>query len=321
MLTRKNVRSLVTHEMSNYSRGVHALGKIYVKDFIKKYSEYSWLKNGTQKFSDLSNFTVYHALVLQHCEVFDKKYEWPPSSGNGTSLAHEGPAFLPWHRAYLMFFEKLLGIVLKQNFALPYWNWGQDEPDPLSSVIWQNNFLGGNGDNSGIVRTGPFRKGNWTTITKEGIKGDLNRSFGESPFARELPTLAEIGWVLDLPYFDEPPYCNLPDCKQFRNYLEGWVSPSPSDYTFMHNRVHMWVGGNMESGTSPNDPVFWLHHCFVDKLWDIWMQLKPNFIYPNSGAPPFQNLNEKMYPWNNITPADVIKWNGIYQYDNNNPDD
>ena len=35
----------------------------------------------------------------------------------------------------------------------------------------------------------------------------------------------------------------------------------------MHNLVHRWVGGSMGPGTSPNDPVFFLHHCNVDRIW------------------------------------------------------
>ena len=41
----------------------------------------------------------------------------------------------------------------------------------------------------------------------------------------------------------------------------------------LHNRVHLWVGGNMAPMTSPNDPVFFLHHCFVDKAWADWQEV------------------------------------------------
>jgi tyrosinase len=27
--------------------------------------------------------------------------------------------------------------------------------------------------------------------------------------------------------------------------------------------------------TSPNDPLFWLHHCMVDRVWWIWQNRKP----------------------------------------------
>ena len=40
-----------------------------------------------------------------------------------------------------------------------------------------------------------------------------------------------------------------------------------------HNRVHGWVGGRMNDiRYSPADPVFWLHHAEVDRIWHIWQQ-------------------------------------------------
>jgi hypothetical protein len=35
------------------------------------------------------------------------------------------------------------------------------------------------------------------------------------------------------------------------------------------NLVHRWVNGNMVSMASPNDPVFWLHHANIDRLWGV----------------------------------------------------
>jgi hypothetical protein len=34
--------------------------------------------------------------------------------------------------------------------------------------------------------------------------------------------------------------------------------------------VHNAVGGTMGTSTSPADPLFWLHHGFIDKLWADW---------------------------------------------------
>jgi len=38
-----------------------------------------------------------------------------------------------------------------------------------------------------------------------------------------------------------------------------------------HNYVHRYVGGDMSTGWSPLDPVFWLHHCNVDRIWNKWL--------------------------------------------------
>ena len=42
-----------------------------------------------------------------------------------------------------------------------------------------------------------------------------------------------------------------------------------------HNRLHVLVGGTMVTSASPADPVFWLHHAFIDKIWADWQVLHP----------------------------------------------
>ena len=46
-----------------------------------------------------------------------------------------------------------------------------------------------------------------------------------------------------------------------------------------HNRVHGLVGGTFGTGMSPADPLFWLHHGFIDKLWNDWEQTHPGAAF------------------------------------------
>jgi tyrosinase len=43
----------------------------------------------------------------------------------------------------------------------------------------------------------------------------------------------------------------------------------------VHNNVHLAVGGEMATSESPADPVFWLHHGNVDRLWALWQRRHP----------------------------------------------
>ena len=45
----------------------------------------------------------------------------------------------------------------------------------------------------------------------------------------------------------------------------------------IHNSVHVWVGGSMGSvPTAPADPIFWMHHCNIDRLWWVWQTTAGN---------------------------------------------
>ena len=41
-----------------------------------------------------------------------------------------------------------------------------------------------------------------------------------------------------------------------------------------HREFLMQVEADLRSMTSPNDPVFFLHHCFVDKVWADWQEVQ-----------------------------------------------
>lgn len=42
-----------------------------------------------------------------------------------------------------------------------------------------------------------------------------------------------------------------------------------------HGAVHSGIGGDMSPSTSPNDPIFFLHHTQIDRLWYLWQQESP----------------------------------------------
>jgi tyrosinase len=51
----------------------------------------------------------------------------------------------------------------------------------------------------------------------------------------------------------------------------------------VHGAVHDAVGGTMAGSGSPGDPLFWLHHANVDRLWDQWHTAHPKALPPNRG--------------------------------------
>jgi tyrosinase len=54
----------------------------------------------------------------------------------------------------------------------------------------------------------------------------------------------------------------------------GTFGFSPSLEASPHGTVHTTIGGNMGTiETSANDPVFWLHHCNIDRQWNRWLNM------------------------------------------------
>ncbi|MDH6123197.1 tyrosinase family protein [Kitasatospora sp. GP82] len=225
---------------------------------------------------------------------------------NGERTGHRSPSFLPWHRRFLLQFEQELQSI-NPAVNLPYWDWTADRT--ANSSLWGADFLGGTGRSSdGQVTTGPFAfsSGKWALTVRPDSRSYLRRNLGGAVAA--LPTKAEADSVLAMATYDAAPWNSSSD--GFRNNLEGWRGVN------LHNRVHVWIGGHMATGMSPNDPAFWLHHCFIDKLWAEWQSRHPGQGYlPTGNTPDVVDLNDTMKPWNNVTPADLLDHTKFYTYD------
>ncbi|MEU7282167.1 tyrosinase family protein [Streptomyces sp. NPDC045431] len=225
---------------------------------------------------------------------------------SGDRVGHRSPSFLPWHRRFLLQFEQALQAV-DPAVALPYWDWTADRT--ASSSLWAPDFMGGTGRaRDGQVMDGPFAAsgGRWTITVRVDGRDYLRRALGAG--GRQLPTRAEADSVLAMATYDMAPWNSSSD--GFRNHLEGWRGVN------LHNRVHVWVGGHMATGASPNDPVFWLHHAFIDKLWADWQARHPGSGYlPAAGTPNVVDLRDTMRPWNDVTPADMLDHTRHYTYD------
>ncbi|GAA1269357.1 tyrosinase family protein [Kitasatospora nipponensis] len=225
---------------------------------------------------------------------------------DGARTGHRSPSFLPWHRSFLLRFEQALQRV-NPAVTLPYWDWTTDRTPDAS--LWAADLLGGDGDGSdGRVTTGPFAHGAgaWTLTVRPDSRPYLARSLGAA--VADLPSRAEVDSVLALTPYDTAPWNSSSD--GFRNNLEGWTGVN------LHNRVHVWVGGAMETGMSPNDPVFWLHHCFIDRLWAGWQRRHPDQGYlPRAATADVVALDEPLRPWNDVTPAALLDHTAFYTYD------
>jgi tyrosinase len=284
MYVRKNATSLSEQEKEAFVEGLLALKR------QGRYDEYvHW----------------HHATMIPSVWPFEPR---DPSYRTGM---HRGPSFLPWHREFLLQVEMDLRTI-DSSISIPYWDWTADAamPDPSASPIWDENFLGGNGIESDDwrVASGPFAfsKGNWP-IPKGHDGPALRRQFGV--WTSTLPTTQDLTLAMSEIFYDTPNFNSSPFTIGFRNRLEGWVTQRGDSRvrtagSQLHNRVHVWVGGSMLPMTSPNDPVFFLHHCFVDKVWADWQALQreanpdasPHYA-PEEGGPAGHNIDDQLKPW------------------------
>ena len=239
-------------------------------------------------------------------------------------IAHSRPIFPPWHRMMLRTLELLMQQELNDTtFGLPYWDWaadGQLSPAAqLTAPIWNNNCMGNAPSAPGpfTLTAFPLRIASnaaGTALVQVNRALQRTRGVGVQGISNpSLPKKASTAGALGVVPFDNAPWNR--NSTLFRNRLEGWNPPND-----LHNLVHIWVGGDMLPASSPNDPVFYLNHCNVDRIWEKWMVQNGRTYLPlntTAGAPAGQRLNDAMLsPFGaSVTPAQVLNMTAIYTYD------
>jgi tyrosinase len=193
--------------------------------------------------------------------------------------SHRNPGFLPWHRAYLLDLERELQAI-DPSVSLPYWRFDQPAPN-----LFNGDFMGVS-DALGNVHfsaSNPLRF--WVT---DGVPGITRRPFFST--ASAPPGLRTEAQTLALG-------------NQYRSFRTMEGNP--------HGSAHSSFGGSISSiPTAARDPLFFLLHCNVDRLWAKWQQ--QNGRFDPAQAASFDrnlpagnlighNLADTMWPWNGIT--------------------
>jgi tyrosinase len=158
----------------------------------------------------------------------------------GHFAASGEPYFCPWHRMYVCAFEEIIRAVLHdQSFTLPYWNYTSAAAYAVPQQFrMQNDPLWGP-----LFRPNRNASSNagQPIFTGQGSASDLSAS----------PAMSE------------------------NSYLPvGAVSGFNQTLDFgLHGNVHVFTGNSQGMGQVPwaaNDPIFWMHHCNIDRIWASW---------------------------------------------------
>jgi hypothetical protein len=226
---------------------------------------------------------------------------------------HRNWWFLPWHRGYIGWFEQICRELSNDpTFALPYWDW--TATPELPSPFGDNSVL--NPSNSAFVSTlldfqnqftNPvrnlfqgFTQAQLDQLQLRGL-GDANTflnqisgDFFESSQTRQpnfgggFPATVSIDTIhraLGPTTFKD--FGSKPATSHHQMVGEGVLESQP------HDNVHGDTGGFMSQFLSPVDPIFYLHHSNIDRLWDVWTRKQQRIGKPTSPE------GADLQPWQN----------------------
>ena len=255
-VVRKNVKNLSALEKSEFVDAIHALKRTRspIDPSLSYYDQ----------------FVRFHQLSVLRARL---------ELGHG--IAHENPAFPPWHRKLLLMFENAVQDVTRNShFALPYWDWADPSSIPF---VFNDDLMGpeiGDPSDNYAVDSGPFRKGKYElNLTASALfntpvppstapldplsmcpfpfltRGEkFDQSDPQEPVL--LPTQGQVDALLEVDVYDTFPYDVTADIDwSFRNYLNGAADSAAlnpiQQKARLHNLIHVWVGGTWTNTTYP----------------------------------------------------------------------
>ena len=150
--------------------------------------------------------------------------------------------FLPWHRMFTFFFEQIVREVSgRADFSLPYWDYTSS--DPLKRGILPIQFRLPNDPVFNVLYR-PER----LALANGGQRIDKNQPTDQMDITATMATTN---------------YSVVGEVQGFCRAIDSGV----------HGRIHVLVGNTKGMGAVPyaaRDPLFWVHHSNIDRLWASW---------------------------------------------------
>jgi len=214
--------------------------------------------------------------------IFDIFQQMHASSKN--AMIHGTSAFPPQHKVLLWLYESALrfvcqnSAVLKEMYSweqccalsLPYWDWDSgfiEEPTMPGGGNW------GNIANTDVFQNpelfGDTTPQSGTNFIDEGLFAYYTDF---DPPGQDIKRAFSFTSLNTAPHIFRNFLVNNPTYSRFLPYLHGpW-----------HGQIHAYVGQTMQlSSTTALDPLFYLHHCNIDRHYHIWIDCHDHeFIEP-----------------------------------------
>lgn len=238
------------------------------------------------------------------CPTDPKIVEELSKTGEPFYCAHSVEPFISWHVPYLYEFEKLLNLYNKSNddeyITLPYFDITQQDVDysflnsPEITIFYNNEY---------ITISNPLASAYYYP---DGVKTKITRNgYVNARTEMEHKRLRTIKRQL----------YNTQHAKTYEEFSSQVVSiiKTYKPYSYVpletpHNSIHDIIGGDGGNMSyieiSAFDPIFWLHHCNMDRFFYNWLK---NNVHNNDFTNIFSNnsLNATLAPF---SPNPIFGW-------------
>jgi hypothetical protein len=191
--------------------------------------------------------------------------------------------FLSWHRMYIYFFEQILRAASGDpNLALPYWRW--NDPDPTKRALPIAFRRPANASNPLYEpRRAPARPTLGMPAINDGAQLPLSlvrtsRALNFTNFTASVDSGLQSfgGQTVSAPvHFRRSHGALEADPHDVIHGLVGGPGGGPTDPD------HAWMSWPQ---TAARDPIFWLHHAMIDRVWKVWLRMREDRRNPEDNS-------------------------------------
>ncbi|HYC91801.1 MAG TPA: tyrosinase family protein [Thermoanaerobaculia bacterium] len=220
----------------------------------------------------------YQAAIHEYVRSQDplrKSSDRLPSSGDQrkfwSQCQHNSWFFIPWHRWYLLYYEEIVAAAVVKlggpaGWALPYWNYSD-------------------ASNPDARRLPPaFRAPTLPDGSPNPLRANIVRQRGNDGEIVAGPQHVDLSCLKE-PRYQADPTGGSPGFGGPKTAFNHGGGPVGAVELTPHGSMHVRVGGWMgRFNTAGLDPLFWLHHCNIDRLWSVWTAMDPTHTNPADSA-------------------------------------
>lgn len=220
-----------------------------------------------------------------------------PAGADWNQCQHGTWFFLPWHRMYIWFFEKIVREAMKEagadptGWALPYWNYSDGPLGVVATLpfAFRERALP-DGSPNPLYLPYPNRNENSPNDQQQGVGliGAGINDGGQIP-----PVYVSYAKAFALSNFGYPPRPDPSFAGPRTGFSHGGSQHGQLEQ-LPHDQVHVFTGGASSEAdctkgwmSDPDcaaaDPIFWLHHSNIDRLWKRWLET-PRMVNPTDQA-------------------------------------
>jgi len=185
-----------------------------------------------------------------------------------SSVIHGVGQFLPWHRYYLKVFETLLRNECGYTGPMTWWDETKDAGNFHNAVLFTNTAYFGHA----VLKTA---SGQGTCITSGAFANtvlDIGPGQGNGAHCLSRAVDESLSAAITQSFVNQ--------CNSYSNYTDMWKCNFYGPHAYGHDAMGA-VMSDVDS--SPGDPIFFMHHAFVDHMWRIWQNMDSSRLTQMNG--------------------------------------